>query len=340
MHNGNPSIMWKCDLWNIIFYPLTLWKAQKSYHKWQLCPCFWNEYSTLLIHQLINPSSSPHTHSYINTCLHMTWQGFPWLYWYLIYHDRTSCVSSQSGACASCPSLTVSEHPCGSDTCQCVSSDPTWHTSEKRPTVGKCEAIVHDFCRIFALYKKGILTCLKHMRMPHTWHPCMSICCAHVANGLCQSACWAERWDTVPSAARPGVRKPTQEHTWLGTTRQHSPHPPTQSHADTCLYSTSNCDIIMCAFAISYILLKKLWRTQSSSFPLSLFSPWFTNNLLFRNKLSSFIFLLRARPGSFLKKKKNCSSTKGCDYATFSAEITRQQVLENWQFPLWLIEVS
>lgn len=52
------------------------------------------------------------------------------------------------------------------------------------------------------------------------------VACAHVADGLSPASCWAERLDTVPSATRPGVRKPTQEHTWPGCVRQHSPHPP------------------------------------------------------------------------------------------------------------------
>lgn len=38
---------------------------------------------------------------------------------YLPWQDLM-CSCSQSGACASCPSLTVSMHPRGSDTCQCV----------------------------------------------------------------------------------------------------------------------------------------------------------------------------------------------------------------------------
>lgn len=37
------------------------------------------------------------------------------------------CSGSWSGACASCPSLAVREHPCSSDTCQCVFSDTPWH---------------------------------------------------------------------------------------------------------------------------------------------------------------------------------------------------------------------
>lgn len=111
--------------------------------------------------------------------------------------------------------------------------------------------------------------------------------------------------------------------------------PPTQSHVDicTCLCSTSKREIFVCTF---------LTRTLSSPF----FKCCLCKSLTFcRSDPNLGLLLSSSLPnlGSLLKsikKKKKHSSTRGCDYATFPAEIICQQVLETGNFPLWLIEVS
>lgn len=84
------------------------------------------------------------------------------------------------------------------------------------------------------------------------------------------------------------------------------------------LYYYVSCFIIRC-LPFLYVLSKKLTRTLPPP-------PW--------TQSSSISLLLHANPGSFLKKtNRNCSSSEGCDYATFSAEITHQQGSETGNFP-------
>lgn len=102
---------------------------------------------------------------------------------YLPWQDLM-CSCSQSGACASCPSLTVSKHPCGSDTCQCVLSDPTRHTSWKQFTVGKCDAMVRQD---LALYESGF-SHDPNARTCHT-HASLHVCACPFAVSMWPMVC-------------------------------------------------------------------------------------------------------------------------------------------------------
>lgn len=121
-------------------------------------------------------------------------------------------------------------------------------------------------------------------------------------------------------------------HGWAPFANTVPTHPVTcrHVHMPALLIEMQNvvCVVLLCVmfhnplFAIPYVLSKKLTRTLSPPSP-----PLWTQS-------SSISLVLHANPGSFLKKtNKNCSSSAGCDYATFSAEITHQQGSETGNFP-------
>lgn len=130
---------------------------------------------------------------------------------------------------------------------------------------------------------------------------------AHVSNSLCQCACWAECSDTVPSATRPGVRKRTQEHTWLGSIRQHNTHPPKPAP----IMEIQNYYVLGFISRVHNfcIVLKELTNTFVISIPC-VFSISFTNNL--HTQTPSW------------KMQRNCPSSKACEYVLFCSEIGLQ----------------
>lgn len=164
----------------------------------------------------------------------------------------------------------------------------------------------------FALYRSEFL---------HSWNACVCNIHESLHVRVCPFAvptCPCDQWFVSVCLLSRALRHwaicnqagSQEAHIGAHMAGHHAPaqSPPTQSHADkcTCLYSTSKCEIIMCAFPVCssqllmfFVLCQELYHLPS----LCLFTVihW---QLAVQTKVSSFSLLLHAHPASFLKKKK------------------------------------
>lgn len=121
-----------------------------------------------------------------------------------------------------------------------------------------------------------------------------------VAIGLCQCACWAAHWDTMPSVARPGVRKPTKEHTWLGTTSQNNHNLPSTCRHMHMYYEKKVGDIVQAS--VFPFVIKFIVRNCQRTMTLFFFFFYINNQLLLLRLIFSFHFSPNAHPESILEK--------------------------------------
>ena len=169
---------------------------------------------------------------------------------------KTSCVRDQSGAWASCPSLSASKHPCSSNTCQDVLSESASHVRGKKFNVG--EMLFNLFFSIF--FSFFFLHCIKvnshsglqvHVRpfaVP-MWAQFVSVCLLSRVLRHCAICIQAGSQEAHTGAHMAGHRSPTQSQ-------------PTQSHAYMCtgLHSSWKCIISIVLFHRIYL---RNWQEKS-----------------------------------------------------------------------------